>query len=158
VRELADAHVSLQACFAKVAAFFKDLTISAWQPPLLSPAGESDHAPLLEPLEADVCASTDVKYVAAAWRDVQEGASAAVPSVHNAVEKLIVHTCSCAFMSKEEGDRMLKVIPRRMSGDGGVVVGGGGGEGSLSSPSRGEREPSEPVERPATTRGWKGAN
>ncbi|ORY90948.1 hypothetical protein BCR35DRAFT_328700 [Leucosporidium creatinivorum] len=127
VRELADAHVSLQACFAKVAAFFKDLALSTWHPPLLSPE--------------------DVKYAAAAWTEVEQGAQSSMTSVRTIIERLLTHTSACAFMSKEEGDRMLKMVPRKMSGEG-----AGGGDGSLSPIAR---EPSSPIERPSTTRGWK---
>lgn len=76
--------------------------------------------------------------------NVQQGAQASTDSVRGAVETLLIHTSSCAFMSKEEGDKMMTLMQRRASEDGAA------GE-KVSSAG----EPLSPVDTSETTRGLK---
>lgn len=90
MKELADAHHSIEQCFTRVADYFKDLTLSSWQPPLLSPE--------------------DVKTAAGKWKDVEATALQSMAKVRTAVKTFLETAVSCAFMPKEDGEKMLAIV------------------------------------------------
>ena len=115
----------------------KDLSVSSWQPPLLSPE--------------------DVKLAASSWKEVESTTLALQASVKLHVKTLLEHTVQGSFVPKDEGERMLRAF------NAGAVAGLEGAEGSPVGLGVGGAEggmvggAGMPLpQRPMTTMGWRG--
>ncbi|SCV72463.1 BQ2448_4000 [Microbotryum intermedium] len=96
---LASSHNALTLAFSQVSTFLHSLAITEWQPPLLSP--------------------NDVKLAAGQWRDVERVGAQAAKEVRGPVKGVLEGAVVCAFVAREEAERVWKAF-----GEGLVVVGG----------------------------------
>ncbi|GAA5830867.1 hypothetical protein JCM5353_000595 [Sporobolomyces roseus] len=87
ILELSSTHSSLSSSLSSLSTFFKDLPISTWNPPLLSPE--------------------DVKSVAHSWRTLDDQSESTAQSVDEWSERLIDHSIKCKFFSRKEAGEMF---------------------------------------------------
>ncbi|BGP13258.1 hypothetical protein JCM10213_004972 [Rhodosporidiobolus nylandii] len=93
ILSLAAAHTSLLSSFQRLSQFFRDLALSEWKPPLLSPS--------------------DVKTAAASWREVERAGHVAAGEVTRVVggkEGIWEQMVAMSFISRAEAEAFIRSL------------------------------------------------